>query len=102
MAPTVATSPLFFVYVLRCSDGSLYVGRTQDIASRVEVHNAGRGASWTASRRPVTLVYQEYFPSELLAVRREAQLKGWTHAKKEALIAGNIELLRSLSKSRNG
>jgi len=60
-----------FVYILRCADGSLYVGHTTDLAARARVHNEGRGARFTAERRPVALVYAEEWPSPATALRRE-------------------------------
>ena len=87
-----------YVYILRCSDGSLYIGHAQNVLQRIETHNDGRGALWTACRRPVVLVYQEPFPDEARAITRERQLKRWTHAKKEALIIGNTCRLKALSK----
>lgn len=88
------------VYILRCSDGSYYVGGTDDLSARLEAHNAGRAAAWTAKRRPVTLVYREPQPDEQSAIRRERQLKRWTRAKKEALIAGDTCRLHHLSRRR--
>jgi putative endonuclease len=90
----------FFVYILRCSDGSLYVGHSANISDRVAAHNAGRGAAWTARRMPVVLAFTEWCASEEDAVRRERQIKRWTHAKKEALIEGNLTRLKELSKSK--
>ena len=90
----------FFVYILRCSDGSLYVGHSANVSDRVAVHNAGRGAAWTACRTPVVLVYKEVCTTEEDAVRRERQIKKWTHAKREALIEGNLARLKALSKSK--
>jgi predicted GIY-YIG superfamily endonuclease len=52
-----ASADSFFVYILRCAEGSLYVGHASDVLARVKVHNEGRGALWTARRRPVNLVY---------------------------------------------
>lgn len=95
-----AQADSFFVYILRCCDGSLYVGHTSDIAERVKVHNDGQGAAWTACRRPLVLAYQERHPSEAQAVARERQLKRWTQAKKVALIDGDKAKLRSLAKRR--
>jgi putative endonuclease len=89
-----------FVYILRCSDGSLYIGHTDDLASRERTHNDGHGARYTAERCPVRMVYAEECTSADKAVRRERQLKRWTAQKKEALIAGNISLLKHLSKRR--
>jgi predicted GIY-YIG superfamily endonuclease len=97
MASAPADS-LFFVYILRCADGSLYVGHTTDLQQRVKVHNDGAGAAWTACRRPVELVYSERALDECRAVRRESQLKGWTHAKKLALIRGDFTALKTLAR----
>ena len=87
----------FFVYILRCADDSYYVGHTGDLPARMKVHNDGRGAVWTACRRPVTLVYQEPHRTEQGAITRERQIKRWTHAKKRALIAGDLSGLKVLS-----
>ena len=72
------------VYIVRCADGSLYTGYAKDPERRVELHNAGRGAKYTAGRRPVRLVYSEAFASRSAALKREHQLKGWTRRQKEA------------------
>jgi predicted GIY-YIG superfamily endonuclease len=96
MAPNAA----HFVYILRCADGSYYVGSTQDLQGRVATHNAGGGPPYTRRRLPVVLVYSEPFASTSHAVRRERQLKRWSRAKKAALIAGNLDKLKKLSKRR--
>ena len=88
---------MFFVYILRCADGSLYIGSTQDVYERLKVHLAGRGPTFTAKRLPVELVYRESFATLEEAVQRERQLKGWTRAKKEALIASDKAALQNLS-----
>src|SRR5207302_8886141 len=90
----------FFVYIVRCADESFYVGHTSDVPARVKVHNEGCGALWTACRGPVSLVYQEQLPSEDAAVAREHQIQGWTHAKKQALITGDLGRLKALAKRR--
>jgi predicted GIY-YIG superfamily endonuclease len=95
-----ATEHSFFVYILTCSDSSFYVGHTSDIVGRVKAHNDGRGAQWTACRRPVVLVYHEPHASEETAIARERQLKRWTHAKKLALVNGDLTRLKSLAKRR--
>ncbi len=77
-----------YVYIVRCADGSLYTGYARDPAARVQVHNRGKGAKYTAGRRPVHLVHAEGFESMSDALRREHELKDWTRRKKEALIAG--------------
>jgi len=88
------------VYILLCADGSYYVGHTYDLESRVRDHNLGRAAVHTALRRPVVLVYSESAGSRLAASERERQIKRWSRAKKEALIGGNGQALRELSKRR--
>jgi len=75
------------VYIVRCADGSLYTGYAVDPHERQKVHNAGRGARYTASRLPVALVYSECFDSKSDALKREHALKRLTRAKKMALIA---------------
>ncbi len=87
---------MYFFYMLRCADGSIYVGSTSDVARRVATHNVGRGASFTAMRRPVVLIYSEAHSTSQLAIARERQVKRWTRAKKEALAAGDLQLLRTL------
>ena len=84
----------WYVYLLRCSDQSLYVGRTKDLAQREQWHNDGHGAGYTAARRPVRMVYAEEHTSEVSAARRERQIKRWTIAKKEALVAGGGPALK--------
>jgi predicted GIY-YIG superfamily endonuclease len=91
---------MYFVYILRCGDGSYYVGSTQDVKARLQVHQSGQGPVFTASRLPVELLYQESFATLEEAVRRERQLKGWSRAKKEALIAGDTRRLQQLASSR--
>lgn len=86
------------VYILRCRDGSLYTGYTNDLNSRIDKHNAGRGAKYTASRRPVTLVYQEPAETKEAAMKREIQIKRWTKAMKEALVARDRQQPQPLSK----
>ena len=76
-----------FVYMLRCADGTLYTGWTNDLEKRVKAHNDGRGAKYTHARRPVTLVYSETLPTKEAALRREAAVKKLTRAQKLALIA---------------
>jgi len=86
---------MWYVYIVRCADNSLYIGETSDVARRVASHNAGT-AAFTSSRRPVRLVYVESVHARAVALKRERQLKRWTRAKKEALIAGDRALLSQL------
>jgi putative endonuclease len=76
-----------FVYIVRCADGTLYTGYARDPDARAEQHNAGKGAKYTAARRPVTLVYQRRCRSRSTALQREYQLKQLSRSEKEAIIA---------------
>jgi predicted GIY-YIG superfamily endonuclease len=91
----------FWVYILLCADGRFYVGQASDLEERIERHNAGRGAVFTAVRLPVKLVFAEKFISASSATAREIQIKKWSHAKKAALIQGDAQRLRALSVSRD-
>ncbi|MCR4407920.1 MAG: GIY-YIG nuclease family protein [Anaerolineae bacterium] len=75
-----------FTYILECADGTLYTGWAEDLAHRVQAHNAGRGARYTRGRRPVRLVYWERHPSRGVAQRREAVLRRLSRAQKQQLI----------------
>ena len=75
----------FFVYLLRCSDGSFYCGWTNDIEKRVRAHNTGKASRYTKSRRPVKLAYFEKAKSKSGALKREYQIKQLTHKQKELL-----------------
>ncbi len=76
------------VYILCCKDGTLYTGATCDISRRLNAHQRGKGAKYTRSRLPVTLVYQEEAPDKAAALRREAAIKRLGRRKKLALING--------------
>jgi putative endonuclease len=89
---------MYYVYILRCSDTSFYVGSTTNLENRVLAHNAGRGSAYTSKRRPVRLMYMENFKTEAEAVKRERQLKRWSAEKKRSLISGDIQMLKRLSK----
>jgi len=77
-----------FFYLARCNDDSLYAGSCIDVKKRETTHNRGDGARFTRARRPVKIIYYEQFATLLEARRREAQVKGWTKAKKEKLVQG--------------
>ena len=79
--------PACFVYILQCADGSLYTGWTDSLPRRLAAHNAGRGAKYTRSRRPVRLLWFEEHPDRSSALRREAAIKRLTRPQKLALIA---------------
>ena len=91
------------VYILRCRDGSYYVGSTSAaLEDRVARHNAGLYPGYTKARRPVRLVYRQDFERIEDAIAAERRNKGWSRAKKEALMRADFEALRSLAKGRTG
>jgi predicted GIY-YIG superfamily endonuclease len=90
----------FYVYILRCSDGSYYTGHTDDLERRVAMHEAGLIGGHTVKRRPVTLVWAGEVASRYEAIEREHQIKRWSRAKKEALIAEDWERLQRLARTR--
>ena len=69
----------WFVYILKCSDDSLYIGQTSDLQKRIKIHNEGNGPKYTAIRRPLELAYSESFTSQDKAIKREKQLKKWLY-----------------------
>ena len=87
-----------YVYILRCADRSFYVGHTSDPDARKQAHDEGTASNHTAKRRPLEMVYVEACASLADAVHRERQLKRWSRAKKEALIAGDTNALHALSR----
>ena len=89
------------MYILLCSDGSYYTGTARlGFEARVAEHNAGTYDGYTTTRRPVTLMFSEWFDQVADAIAAERQVKGWSRAKKEALICGEFGRLRQLSKRR--
>ena len=75
-----------YTYIVKCKDGTLYTGWTNDIEKRIEAHNAGKGAKYTKTRRPVELVYLEEFATKEDAMKREYAIKQMKRKAKEALI----------------
>ena len=88
----------FFVYMLECSDRSLYVGHTDELETRLAQHESGALGGYTSTRRPVVLVWCEEMPSRDEALRCELQLKGWSRAKKRAFIEEDWRLLKALAR----
>ena len=87
-----------FVYILLCTDGSYYVGSTRTtLEERVAQHQTGAFGGYTARRRPVTLVFHQEFDRITDAIAAERQLKGWSRAKKEAVIRGDYAALHALA-----
>ena len=83
---------MLYCYILECSDGSYYVGVTDDPQRRLREHNQGKGSDWTSNHRPVRIVWSEEHPSLSSARQREIQIKGWSRAKKKSLVAGSLRL----------
>jgi putative endonuclease len=92
-----------YLYILLCADGSYYTGTARSgLEQRLAQHNAGTYGGYTAQRRPVTLVFSQWFERITDAIEAERQVKGWSRAKKEALIRGDFGQLPELSKRRQG
>jgi putative endonuclease len=89
----------YFFYIVKCSDESYYTGVTSNLEQRINEHNYGIFKGYTPKRLPVTLVFSNRFSDVREAIRAEKQIKGWSRAKKEALIEGDFEKLVKLSKS---
>ena len=92
-----------YLYVVKCSDDSLYVGTTRtSLDVRIAEHNAGKFPGYTCSRRPVELIFSEWFDRITDAIAIERKIKGWSRAKKEALIRGDWGDIKQLAKRRGG
>ena len=90
------------VYILRCSDNSLYTGITNDLERRVNEHNDRKfPAAYTFKRRPVVLVWYQDFTEPNQEIYFEKKLKGWSKANKEALIKGDFDMIETLAECRN-
>ena len=87
-----------YMYILECSDGTYYTGSTKYLELRIEQHQSGEGANYTAKRLPVKLLYFEEYDRIDHAFYREKQIQGWSRKKKEALIRGETYLLPELAK----
>ena len=90
----------FWTYILRCADGSYYVGHTDNIDLRIAQHADGSMGGYTARRRPVQLIWSDQFRTRDEAFAAERKLKGWSRAKKEALIAGDWDRISVLARNR--
>jgi len=92
---------VIYLYILKCNDNSFYTGVTNNLEKRIMEHNNGINLdSYTYNRRPVVLVYNTYFTDYNLAFEWETKIKKWSKAKKLALINGDFDLLKSLSKKK--
>jgi putative endonuclease len=90
-----------YVYMLRCADGSFYT-TGDDLGPRVDQHNAGAFKGYTYTRRPVVLVWSEYFDRITDGIAAERQLKGWSRAKKQALLESDWAKVSELARRRAG
>ena len=90
-----------YMYILECSDGTYYTGNTWNLEKRLAEHNEGLGASYSAKRLPVKLVYSQEFQRIDEAFKREKQVQNWSHAKKKSLIEGRLGDLHDLAECRN-
>lgn len=91
-------SLVYFFYILRCADNSLYCGMTTNLENRFKEHNSdgGKGAKYLRGKKPVKLVYSEEFPDIKTAMNRELEVKKWTKTRKEALVKDNLKLTKKL------
>ncbi len=90
----------FWVYILKCSDGSYYTGHSDNLESRIAAHHTGAIKScYTFNRRPLELVFSQEFTTRLQALTAERQIKGWTRKKKEAMIRGDWGEVSRLAKA---
>jgi putative endonuclease len=90
-----------WLYILRCADGSYYTGTTRSsLEARIAQHDAGHFKGYTFARRPVSLAYSQDFDRITDAIAAERQVKGWSRAKKDALISGDFQLLHELARCR--
>lgn len=89
------------VYILRCADGSYYVGSARNLGARLHQHRTGRGSAYTKHRLPVELAWSYEFEQVTDAFAAEKRIQGWSRAKREALMRGDFHLLPGLAKKRN-
>jgi putative endonuclease len=92
---------MYFLYILRTSSNTLYIGVTENLDQRISAHKSGKGAEWIKAHPGARLVYRESHATLSSARKREIQLKKWSRAKKEALIAGDLAMLKNLSRRRS-
>lgn len=92
---------MFHCYILKCADGSYYVGHTDDMDRRFSEHQSGMFPGYTHKRRPVELMWNDAFQTRHDAQAAEKQIKGWSRAKKEALVRGDWNNVSELAKCRS-
>ncbi len=93
----------FYAYMLECADGTIYTGHSEDLDVRLWQHQTGYFRTcYTFRRRPVSVLWSDYFATRVEALEAERRIKGWTNAKKRALAAGDWALVSLLSRNRSG
>jgi putative endonuclease len=90
----------FWTYMLYCNGGALYVGHTDDLERRIASHEHGAVPGFTADRLPVKLIWSEYFATRIEALEMERRIKGWSRAKKLALVRGDWDRITSLARGK--
>lgn len=90
----------FWIYILKCSDGSYYTGHTDNLDHRISQHKSGEAAGYTSTRLPVELVYSQSCATRLEVLAAERQIKGWSRAKKRAMIEGDWKRVSELARGR--
>jgi predicted GIY-YIG superfamily endonuclease len=91
----------FWVYILKCSDGSYYTGHTDDLRHRVGMHESGEAEGYTRDRRPLELVFSQQCETREEALAAELQIKGWSRAKKEALCRTDWEAINKPGRGKH-
>ncbi len=100
-APSLMSNDFFWLYILKCADQSYYTGHTDSLDVRLAQHEAGAISNcYTATRRPVVLVYWAAFASREEALAAEIQVKGWSRRKKEAMMMGDWKMVSQLAMSK--
>ncbi|KEO91174.1 excinuclease ABC subunit C [Erythrobacter longus] len=92
----------FYCYILKCNDRSYYTGHTDNLETRIAAHKVGAIPGYTAERLPIEFVWCEEFPTREEALASEQRIKGWSRAKKEALIRGDWDEIKRLARNREG
>lgn len=92
---------MFWVYILRCSDGSYYTGHTDNLEFRIGQHQSGECVGYTATRCPLELVWTQTFSTREEALSAERQIKGWSRRKKEAMMCGDWEEVSRLAQNKS-
>lgn len=92
---------MFWIYILQCSDGSYYTGHTENLEIRLASHQSGNVIGYTSTRLPVKLMFSQALTTREEAISAERQIKGWSRAKKEAMMQGDWQRVSELAKSGN-